>query len=108
MVENHPEYFAAVTYHTWWPSAADPYYAYDTLEVQNRVNYYPPHTDGYYYTPYAWIDGTVRGGRTYDLWGGMMLARRKKHVERARDLRTFDERARYPLAAFDQALQAVA
>lgn len=30
--------------------------------------YYPPHTDGNYYTPYAWIDGIVRGGYSYNSW----------------------------------------
>ncbi len=30
--------------------------------------YYPPHTDGNYYTPYAWIDGCVRGGYSYNSW----------------------------------------
>lgn len=42
-------------------------------ENEDRINYYPPHTDGSYYTPYAWIDGTVRGGYSYNSWNTKIL-----------------------------------
>jgi hypothetical protein len=29
---------------------------------------YPPHDDGNYYTPYAWIDGFIRGGYYFNNW----------------------------------------
>jgi len=34
--------------------------------------YYPPHTDGGYYTPYLWIDGTVRGGYNTGSWNSLI------------------------------------
>ena len=60
-------------YHAWWPSSGDPFYQYNISENTARIQYYPPHTDGYYYTPYAWIDGDVRGGYTYNSWETMIL-----------------------------------
>ena len=42
-------------------------------ENEDRINYYPAHTDGYYYTPYAWIDGDVRGAYNYISWETMIL-----------------------------------
>lgn len=51
---------AVIRYHAWWPSSSDRYYTYNTTENTARINYYPPHTDGNYYTPYMWIDGDVR------------------------------------------------
>ncbi|MCP4582068.1 MAG: T9SS type A sorting domain-containing protein [candidate division Zixibacteria bacterium] len=35
----------------------------------DRLYYYPPHPDSNYYTPYAWIDGLIRGSYiTSDWW----------------------------------------
>jgi hypothetical protein len=65
----------AIRYHAWWPSASDPYYVYNTTENRTRVNYYPPHTDGGYYTPYVWIDGIVRGGYTSSAWWNLVQTR---------------------------------
>jgi hypothetical protein len=67
--------FASIRYHVWWPGANDPYYLFNTAEVRTRVNYYPPHPDGYYYAPYAWIDGIVRGGYSYNTWWNLILSR---------------------------------
>jgi len=44
-------------------------------ENRARIFYYPPHSDGYYYTPYAWIDGFVRAGYSYNSWGSMIVNR---------------------------------
>jgi hypothetical protein len=67
--------FASIRYHVWWPGANDPYYLFDSGEVRTRVNYYPPHTDGNYYAPYAWIDGIIRGGYSYNSWWNYILSR---------------------------------
>ena len=53
----------------------DPYYVYNTSENTTRVNYYPPHTDGYRYTPYVWIDGSVRGGYSSGSWWNLTRTR---------------------------------
>lgn len=63
-----------VTYHAWWPSSNDPYYRYNTSENTARINYYPPHGDGYRYTPYGFCDGVLRG-YTYNSWGSWILSR---------------------------------
>ena len=75
MCQEYYDNFAAVRYHAWWPSSSDPFYRYNMHEDSLRILYYPPHTDGYYYTPYAWIDGNIRGAYNYNSWGYMMLAR---------------------------------
>jgi hypothetical protein len=50
-----------IRYHAWWPSSSDRYYTYNPTENAARIQYYPAHTDGNYYTPYMWIDGDIRG-----------------------------------------------
>lgn len=50
----------------------DPFFNFNPNENASRVFYYPPHTDGNYYTPYSWIDGLVRGGWSYNDWWGMI------------------------------------
>jgi hypothetical protein len=52
---------AVIRYHASWPSSTDRYYTYNSSENTARISYYPPDTDGNYYTPYMWIDGDVRG-----------------------------------------------
>ena len=61
-----------IRYHAWWPSESDPYWRFNEQENEDRILYYPPHTDGYYYTPYAWIDGDVRGGYSSNTWDGLI------------------------------------
>jgi hypothetical protein len=72
LAETYVEDLAVIRYHAWWPSSNEPYYAFNPTENTARIQYYPPHTDGYYYTPYAWIDGTVRGSYSYNSWGSMI------------------------------------
>ena len=67
--------FVDVRYHAWWPSAADPYYVFNTPENRARINYYPPHPDGYYYASYVWIDGIARGGYNHPTWWNMIQGR---------------------------------
>ena len=73
MCQDYYEYFVAIRYHAWWPSSGDPYYQYNIPENTARIQYYPPHPDGYYYTPYAWIDGNVRAAYNYNAWGAMIM-----------------------------------
>lgn len=72
---QHADVFVAIRYHAWWPSSSDPFYVYNSSENRARINYYPAHPDGYYYTPYAWIDGIIRGGYSYSTWWNLVLAR---------------------------------
>lgn len=76
MIAAHPNEFIAVRYHAWWPSSSDPFYMFNPSENSARIRYYPPHTDGYRYMPYAWIDGVVRGGYNYASWWSMIQNRR--------------------------------
>lgn len=46
----------------------DIFYNYNPQENEDRIFYYPPHGDGNYYVPYAWIDGLIRGGYIYNSW----------------------------------------
>ena len=55
--------------HTWWPSAADPYFQHNVSENQNRINYY-----GADFTPHIYLDGIVDGGSNGD-WETMLLDR---------------------------------
>ena len=73
MCETYPDNFVAVRYHAWWPSNNDPYWRFNEEENEDRIYYYPPHIDGYYYTPYAWIDGDVRGGYSHSTWETLIL-----------------------------------
>lgn len=75
LCDQHPDVFVAIRYHAWWPSSSDPFYVYNSSENGARINYYPAHPDGYYYTPYAWIDGIVRGGYSYSSWWNFILSR---------------------------------
>ncbi len=75
LCDQHSDVFVAIRYHAWWPSSSDPFYVYNTSENRARINYYPAHPDGYYYTPYAWIDGIVRGGYSYSSWWNYILSR---------------------------------
>lgn len=65
---------AIIRYHASWPSSGDPYYQYNPSESTTRIYYYPPHTDGNYYTPYLWIDGTIRGGFNSGGWQSQIQA----------------------------------
>jgi len=64
-----------VIYHAWWPAANDSLYLFNPAENSARIRYYPPHYDGFRYTPYAWIDGVVRGGFTFSYWGDYVASR---------------------------------
>ena len=75
LVISYPDDFVVVTYHAWWPSPGDPFYVYNIPENSARINYYPPHPDGYRYTPYAFVDGVYRG-YTYNSWGSWIQSRR--------------------------------
>ncbi len=75
LTHEYPDYFVAIRYHAWWPSSGDPYYQYNIPENTARINYYPPHPDGYRYTPYAWIDGIIRGGYSYNSWWNYIQGR---------------------------------
>jgi len=83
-----------VTYHAWWPSSNDPFYRYNITENTARVNYYPPHSDGYRYTPYGYVDGVLRG-YSYSSWGNWIQSRRS--IESPLEISlsgSFDEGAR--------------
>jgi hypothetical protein len=67
----------AIRYHAWW-AGYDPFYNYNTSENRARIQYYPSHPDGYYYTPYAWIDGHIRGAYNYDSWLQMVMGRHRE------------------------------
>ncbi len=43
------------------------------MENEARIRYYPPHPDGYYYTPYAWIDGNIRGAYNHNAWYSLIM-----------------------------------
>ena len=72
---------AAIHYHTWWPSAADPFYQANIEENEARVDYYPP--DSLYepspawYVPRMFFDGILDGRYLYDddTWANMVEAR---------------------------------
>ncbi len=74
---------AVIRYHAWWPSSSDRYYTYNPTENTTRINYYPPHTDGYYYTPYMWIDGDVRADNSAN-WRSQIAA--EKTVDAPMDI----------------------
>ena len=61
-MEQYPEYFAAVSYHAWWPSSSDPFYRNNIQENTARINYY-----GFGYTPGGFADGETCG-YTYSQW----------------------------------------
>jgi hypothetical protein len=65
--EEYPDIFIPITYH-----ARDIFYSYNPDENLDRIFFYPPHTDGEYYTPYAWIDGLIRGDSYYNSWWGLI------------------------------------
>lgn len=75
LFQDYPDYFTPIVYHDGQNFPDDPFYCYNIPENTARVNYYPPHSDGYYYTPYAWIDGVVRGGFEYNMWEYMIINR---------------------------------
>lgn len=77
MCENYPTQFVAIRYHAWWPHSSDPYYRYNIAENRARIEYYPPHPDGNRYTPYAWIDGNIRGAYNYNSWLSMVIGRHR-------------------------------
>jgi len=51
--------FAVVRYHTWWPSANDPFYLANIEENTVRTRYYQPDTA--HYVPRLFIDGLIDG-----------------------------------------------
>jgi hypothetical protein len=61
------EYFTAISYHVWWPSANDPYWIYNSSEIQTRVNYY-----GVVGVPDCRFDGVINGGSYYESWPGIV------------------------------------
>ena len=73
-MQQYGDYFAVVTYHAWWPGSNDPYYQYNITENTARIQYYPPHPDGYRYTPYGFVDGVYRG-YNYNQWLAWLMAR---------------------------------
>lgn len=54
--------FAVVRYHTWWPSASDPFYLANIEENTVRTRYYQPDTA--HYVPRLFIDGLIDGEYT--------------------------------------------
>lgn len=65
---THPAYIAdwiVIRYHTWWPSASDPFYAANKSENTARTNYY-----GVNYVPDMWL-GDVHGTSNYGSWGAL-------------------------------------
>jgi len=75
LFQDYPDYFIPIVYHAGQYYPNDPFYCYNMSENTNRIYYYPPHGDGYYYTPYAWIDGVIRGGFEYNTWEYMTTSR---------------------------------
>ncbi len=53
-----------IRYHTWWPSANDPFYVYNVTENRVRNDYY-----GNNYTPHFFIDGAIDAGSNHGSWG---------------------------------------
>ncbi len=95
LVHYYQDYFVPVVYHTWWPSAQDPFYCYNSIEDSLRIVYYPPHYDGFYHTPYAWIDGFIRGGVAYGSWWSLIQNRHSQEAPLQIDLSgQFDESQR--------------
>ena len=72
MHETYPDNLVIVTYHY---GSSDPFYNYNQTENRDRFFFYPPHPDGNYYTPYAWIDGIIRGAYNYNSWSNMFYSR---------------------------------
>jgi hypothetical protein len=58
-----------ITYHVWWPSAADPYYLANVTENTDRKNYY-----GINAVPWVFIDGSLNAGSSGP-WAQWMLDR---------------------------------
>ncbi|MCP4584011.1 MAG: Omp28-related outer membrane protein [candidate division Zixibacteria bacterium] len=73
IADLHEDSLVVIRYHASWPGSGDPYYQYNTTENTNRIYYYPPHTNGSYYTPYLWVNGTVRGGYTTGNWSSLIV-----------------------------------
>jgi len=71
LILDYPDHFAVVTYH----ASNDPFNTYNPADNWARFYYYPPHPDGNYYIPYAWIGGIIRGGYEDSQWENMMLNR---------------------------------
>ena len=66
MSQNMAPVFTVIRYHVWWPGANDPYYLYNTSEVQVRNSYY-----GNNYAPHCFFDGAIDGGSSYGSWTGI-------------------------------------
>jgi hypothetical protein len=64
--------FAVVRYHTWWPSASDPFYLANVEENTVRTRYYQPDTA--HYVPRLFIDGLIDGEYTGP-WEELIAAR---------------------------------
>jgi hypothetical protein len=75
LTDCYSEYFIPIVYHSWFPGTDDPFYNYNSAANYARISYYPAHYDGFYHTPYAWVDGVIRGGTDFDQWGNEIIDR---------------------------------
>ncbi len=62
--------FTVIRYHVWWPGPNDPFYLFNTPEVQARRNYYAVP-----YVPYCQFDGAISGGSAYGSWPAIVDGR---------------------------------
>jgi len=63
LAEDHPDYFAAVRYHGWWPAQNDPFYVFNPSENGSRIAYY-----GINGVPHVQLDGIFDAGIAPSLW----------------------------------------
>ncbi|HRZ76676.1 MAG TPA: T9SS type A sorting domain-containing protein, partial [Bacteroidales bacterium] len=57
VVNANPDKIVPIKYQVWWPGS-DPMYNHNTVDVQARVNYYPPS----FGVPHSQLDGAWWGG----------------------------------------------
>ncbi len=62
--------FTVIRYHIWWPGSGDPFWLYNTSQIQVRNSYYNNN-----YAPHAFIDGAIDGGSSYGSWPGIVDGR---------------------------------
>jgi len=70
LAETYDTILAVISYHTWWPSGADPFYLANIAENTVRINHY-----GVNYTPDSWFDGTLHGEWIWTTWESKVLSR---------------------------------
>uniref|UniRef100_A0A7C6A8Z5 T9SS type A sorting domain-containing protein n=1 Tax=candidate division WOR-3 bacterium TaxID=2052148 RepID=A0A7C6A8Z5_UNCW3 len=63
-------YLAVIRYHTWWPSAYDPFYYANITENRARTQFY-----GTNYVPRLMVDGFLDGGSTHSNWRNLIDGR---------------------------------